>query len=284
MYKTEDCPADKTVFAWIAESEGGVSFERRFQPDVRIPGFSYDRNALMEDLSALRTTAPTTPWRSQAPGSVFGMSLHFDPQGPAEEKYCGSFGHPRYRTYTPFDYFKVPLMDMPKAVRGDYLDELAFRSPIPEVANLPELSRIFGWFKRPVVRGTLRVVLGDKTFASLPDGGGMHTDEPPQMAVRINLTVNSSPNFGLQYEGEDPLFTEPGDYKVVCTDFNHRIFVKQPEPIRRIHVVFDVVPWLDYDASTDAWTPNEFWGKKHPYDMIADGDFGPMKGSIDGDI
>lgn len=275
MYKHLDCPPDKTMFGWIAESEGMPAFTRRFDPDVRIPGFSYDREALLADINTLKEQVPFIPWRSQAPGAVYGTSLHMDPNGPPHERYCGSFGHPRYRSYTPTDYFKVPMLDMVKAGKGDYLDELAFRQPIPEVAALPELSRVFNWFGRPVVRSTLRIILGDRAYASLPNGGGMHTDAPPQMATRVNLTVNSSPNFGLQYDGQDPLITEPGDYRVVCTDFDHRIFIKQPEPVHRIHVVFDVVPWLDYDPQADAWVPNLFWGKKHPYDMIADGDFGP---------
>lgn len=275
MYKVADCPPEKTVFAWIAAQEGWAQGATRYEPDIQIPGFGYDRDKLLADLSQLAGVVELQPWRSQAPGAVYGMSLHRDPNGPEDEKYCGSFGHPRYKSYSAEDYFKVPMTDLPSARKGDYLDELAFRAMLPEVRALPELSRVLSWFSRPVVRGTLRVILGDRAFPSLADSAGMHTDQPPEMAVRINLTVQSSPNFGLEYEGRSPIFTDQGGYRVVCTDINHRIFVRQPDQTQRIHVVFDVVPWLDYDEQNDAWVPNEFFMKKHPYDMIVDGDFGP---------
>lgn len=280
MFRHADCPCDKTFFNWVSEQLGWKQGPVRFEPEIQIPGFTYDCQALRGELHDLTRSAPVTSWRSQAPGAVFGMSLHHDPDGPSSERYCGSFGHPRYKTYSPADYFKVPMMDIGSAVKGDYLDEFAFRSPIPEIKHMPELRKIWEWFSRPVLRGTLRILLGDKAVVSMPDGGGMHTDQPPEMAVRINLTVQSSPSFGLEYEGFPPVFTESGGYRVVCTDVNHRVYVKNPDPIARVHVVFDVVPWFDYDRDRDAWTPNEFFMKKHPYDMIVDGDFGPRVGAV----
>lgn len=276
MFQHAECPPDKAFFNWLAPQVGWKQSAPRFLPDIQIPGFGYDQKALLLELGQLSRSVPIVPWRSQAPGAVFGMSLYRDPNGPEDEVYCGSFGHPRYRSYSPADYFKVPMLDIGSAVKGDYLDEFAFRAQIPEIASLPELSRVFAWFSKPVIRGTLRIIRGDKVVASVPNGGGMHTDQPPEMAVRVNLTVQSSSNFGLEYEGHPPFFTEPGGYRVVCTDVNHRVFIKKPEPIERVHVVFDVVPWFDYDMVRDAWTPNEFFMKKHPYDMIVDGDFGPQ--------
>lgn len=273
MYKYSDCPANTAVFKWIAEQEGWGTMSPRFQPSIQIPEFSFDAEKLGEEVQWLTDNCPLTHWRSQAPKAVVGMSLFYDPSGDPSEKYCGSFGHPRYATYSPEDYFKVPMQEIDSAVKGDYLDELCFRKPIEEIDSLPELKRIIEWFGRPVVRATLRIIDGKNTYKTLNDLAGMHKDQPPEMAVRINLCIQATDAYGLQYEGLEPLKYKSGDHKVVNTDFNHRVYVEEPEDSYRIHIILDVLPWLDYDPVEDAWAPNEFWNKKHPYDMILDGDF-----------
>jgi hypothetical protein len=43
----------------------------------------------------------------------------------------------------------------------------------------------------------------------------------------------------------------------------------------RIHLVLGFSPWFDYDAENDTWAPNSYFGKLHPFDMVAEGILSP---------
>jgi hypothetical protein len=58
---------------------------------------------------------------------------------------------------------------------------------------------------------------------------------------------------------------------VVNTDVPHRVYVRQPNDSLRTNLVLGLTPWLDYDASDDSWSPNEYFGRMHPYDMVREG-------------
>jgi hypothetical protein len=36
--------------------------------------------------------------------------------------------------------------------------------------------------------------------------------------------------------------------------------------------VMGISPWFTYNGEDDSWSTNEFFGKKHPIDMLIDGD------------
>jgi len=40
----------------------------------------------------------------------------------------------------------------------------------------------------------------------------------------------------------------------------------------RTHLVIGVSPWYDYNSKNNTWSQNEFFGNKHPFDMLLDGD------------
>ena len=43
----------------------------------------------------------------------------------------------------------------------------------------------------------------------------------------------------------------------------------------RIHLVLGFAPWFDYIAAEEAWIANEFFGRLHPFDMVAEGLLNP---------
>jgi hypothetical protein len=274
-FRYKDCPEDKTVYRWIQDNMTDLGASAPiFDPYIQIPELEYDTERVAHEVLDLVQRVPVTHWRSQPPHALFGMSLQYDPYAPPVDTYCGSFGHPRYQEFSKADYYAQPASDLLKglAPRGDYLDIMAFRKFIPELDDMSELKRVFAGFKRPVCRATLRIVDGNMVTDSATNTGGFHVDTDPRLATRINLIVQTNPNFCHQYEGHDPIYF-PNGHNVVNTDLMHRVYSHGPMDFHRVHIVFDVLPWLDYDQLDDAWTPTENWNTKHPYDMIRDGDF-----------
>lgn len=273
MFEVSQCPTHHSILSWIEGQIGGwPQLPKRFEPQLTLPGFSYNQSRLAAQCKELGSEIGFVAWRSTAGGALIGMSTHYDPQLPASEMYVGSFGHPRYQTAGVVDYYKLPARELPQASRADYLDILGFRKLCPAVADKHEFMKLLAGFTVPVVRGTIRVIDGAKAFSTQSNTAGMHVDADPSKAMRINLSVQTSDDFGLQYEGYPPLFTTSGAHRIVCTDFKHRAWVRKQCNFQRIHVVFDVLPWLKYDAGRDAYSLNEFFDMKHPYDMVADGD------------
>ena len=45
----------------------------------------------------------------------------------------------------------------------------------------------------------------------------------------------------------------------------------QKKDVSRISIVLGFAPWFDYLPEEDAWQANEYLGKLHPFDMLAEG-------------
>ena len=64
----------------------------------------------------------------------------------------------------------------------------------------------------------------------------------------------------------------PGNAYVWDTDIANVHNSKRPSDFYRINLIYAVSPWFDYNSEKDIWYPNEFCEKKHPIDMLLDGD------------
>lgn len=256
---------------WIKCEIGWKTPAQQFEPKLTIPGLVFDAAVIEEELLLLTQKIPCVPWRSQEPGALYGLSLSYNPQASEHEWHCGSFGHPRYRRFSPQAYFTVPEFDREHARRGDYLDSLGFRCLLPQLAQLPHLSNLLHSFRMPVVRCTLRIIDGQRVCASQDDEGGMHRDDPPFEMLRVNLCITSSENFGLQYIDQAPIILQPGAHSVINSDTSHRVWIKKRSDFRRMHLIVGLVPWLNYDVELDAWSPNAHFGNTHPYDLVRQG-------------
>lgn len=271
-FHTADCPADSTISQWIKSSTNWKSAERRFEPELRVPGLAFDSAPVMRDINLLLEQVEPVHWRSQPPGALTGLSLSYDPDAPQQSWPVGSFGHPRYCKHSAEDYYRVPATELEFAPRGDYLDSLCFRRLLPQVDALPALGALFARFTMPVVRSTLRIIDGSALYPNSLNTSGYHIDAPPCEGLRINLCVAGSADFGLQYQKDSSVvLSEPGSGVVVNTDFMHRPWFRRTTSFRRVHLILELTPWLDYNAYADTWAPNEHCGRTHPYDMIKNG-------------
>lgn len=258
--------------AWIKREIGWDDaverIGRQLDLGLRIEGLKVDAPAILQEIDALFRQRPPIYWRSQPPGIMYGLSLSCNPDHPVSDWHAGSFGHPRFLRYSGFDYYKAPEKESASAPRDDYLDSLGFRRLLPEIQGLPVLMGLLESFRMPVVRCTVRVIDGSKAWPSGDDEGGMHCDDSPFEVMRVNVCITGSDDFGLQYSGHPPIVMMPGEHLIVNSDADHRAWVRQRSTVQRVHLVIGLLPWLNYDRTSDAWEVNEYFGKVHPYELV----------------
>ena len=167
------------------------------------------------------------------------------------------------------------------SVRDSYYDTYGFRIPTP--AAITELGFLTSRFKRSLVRSRLSIIrAGHRNPSSFT--WGWHKDEPVFENLRVNIHVTDSDAHRIQIMREDRMPMSPWDAALAehkfevgfahswDTNMPHRACAIGMPEHDRAAIVYGVSPWFDYDASTDSWTPNEFFGKKHPLQMLLDGD------------
>lgn len=99
-----------------------------------------------------------------------------------------------------------------------------------------------------------------------------HRDTNWFVELRINLIVYAPRgSFGIEVKDVGKTYYETGDWASWDTNIIHRPFVEK-EGIERVNLIFGINPWFDYNPVDDSWTTNEFYKKKHPMDMLIDGD------------
>lgn len=268
-------PDDTTVINWIKkqtdwqgaiESVGGF----KFSPRLSVPNLKVNAGEIYKEINQLYRSVGAVPWASQDSINLYGLSLTCNPEMD-EHLHKGSFGHPRYRVFSKYDYYKAVNADITNQVKNDYLDGLGFRRILPQVKSYKNLYALLRSFKLPIVRCTSRTINGSLTYPTIKGDGGMHKDDCPFEILRVNISITNNGDFGLQYEGMEPLYTPAGENIVVNTDVRHRAYIKQTNDFLRTNLVIGITPWLNYDQLKDEWSLNEYFGKLHPYDIVKQG-------------
>jgi hypothetical protein len=105
-----------------------------------------------------------------------------------------------------------------------------------------------------------------------------HRDEFPFQNLRVNIPLQTSPEYVLEITGSDEFgnalelekHLEVGKFYVWNTRIPHRVYAKGPPQslLPRIHIVLGVMPWINVDG--DAFTKNQFFGT-HPFDLLRKG-------------
>jgi hypothetical protein len=166
-------------------------------------------------------------------------------------------------------------------MRDSYYDTYGFRHLTP--AGREELGLLTSRLKRSLVRSRLSVIRagqpGPSSFM-----WGWHKDEPVFENLRVNIHVTDSPCHRIQIMRENRMPTSQWDDSLVehhfkagfCyswdTHLPHRACAVLPSRDDRAAIVLGLSPWFDFDVENDEWAPNEFFGKKHPLQMLIDGD------------
>lgn len=162
-----------------------------------------------------------------------------------------------------------------RLIKNSYTDTWSFNQPTPTF-DLPAFAQIKSRIKRTVIRSRLAQIKNINTdiIAKLVNKFTWHRDDSWFYELRINLSLdNTNNNFGIEVEnyGKKPFV--PGSWYMWDTLIPHRPYVEHKAPgITRTNFVLAVNPWFDYDSNENCWVQNEFFGEKHPVDMVLDGD------------
>lgn len=167
------------------------------------------------------------------------------------------------------------------SLQDSYYDTYGFRVWTPAAQN--ELACLTSKLKRSVVRSRLSVIRAGQIGPTIFNWG-WHKDEPVFENLRVNIHVNDSVNHRIQIMQKDRMPISINDPELVehCfesgfgyswdTHLPHRACVVGLANQDRAAIVLGFSPWFDFDANQDSWLPNGFFGKKHPLQMLLDGD------------
>lgn len=175
----------------------------------------------------------------------------------------------------PFSAFGAGIN--PTIVKNSHYDTYGFSHRTP-ASKHKSLGIFLDNFKRSMVRTAVRIIyaenegpVGDDKYA----GVTWHKDEPMPVNLRINIPLVTHPDYVLEQEGFDPVHLEAGYAYSWDTMTLHRAYAKTRTAPPRIHLMLGFSCWWDYDETANTWSTNEFSGKKHPMDMLVDGDIIP---------
>ena len=152
---------------------------------------------------------------------------------------------------------------------------LSYRTPASKHGYL---GKFLDTCKRTMVRSAVRIIYADQEGPAGNDkyaGVTWHRDESMFVNLRVNIPLVTDPIFLLEQEGHSPVHLEAGYAYSWDTHVLHRAYAKERAPKHRIHLMLGFSCWWDFDEATGNWAQNEFFGKKHPKDMLIAGDVIP---------
>lgn len=169
-------------------------------------------------------------------------------------------------------------------VKHTYFDTYGFRALTP-AAQIGALGQFLKQCRLSLVRSRLAVLYGDLPAATTFDFG-WHHDETVFENLRLNIPLVTNRNYQLQIESQraepdeasasmSSHYLKSGFAYTFDTRRMHRVFATRRSNVIRAHLVLGFSPWFDHDKETDTWAPNEFFGKIHPFDILASGALHP---------
>ena len=162
-------------------------------------------------------------------------------------------------------------------LKHSYFDSYGFRMRTP-ASKSGYLGEFIDSFTRPLVRSRVGIIPGenvDPDRLTYQEKEGWHRDEPVFENLRINIPLQTDENFLFQMEGEEPYHLEVGKAYTWDTNKPHRVFARGAHddaypPGARL---FAVVRLRRRRATLGQ--PNSYFGKVHPFDMVAEGILSP---------
>lgn len=295
-----DCPHDMQVAQWLDAQTGFHALGRALRPRRRLPplfeiaGLDLNIPALTQAVREVFAAHGWHGWQhSQGRSPAYGgFSLVYNPdRAEARNLHTDVLGGEAYELTKMFE------SALPGA-RGSYADAYSFRLRTPG-SRRGHLGRMIDGFRRSLIRSSVRELHARYFYKELAEIGpdhpeasraGWHCDEAVFEVLRVNIPVTSDPIFtleladpGAEFAGTaGPLGTprpqivfsdqlKPGRAYVWDTYWPHRPMAAEKKDVSRISIVLGLAPWFDYLPEEDAWQANEFLGKVHPFDMLAEG-------------
>jgi len=285
--KISSVPIQSTIHDYI-------KFQVKTEATPRQQYSNFLKFALPEDLNFLKLVEDTQKaietygeWNYRLPGpghfdkSYGGIGLTYNPDhvdgdtANIHEQVQGNHNPGTTGVWNPFSMHGQA--NMPKIKRNTHYDSYGFVHRTP-ASHYGELGRFLDTFKRNMVRTAVRIIyaenegpVGDDKYA----GVAWHIDEPMPVNLRVNIPLVTHPDYVLEQKDVPPVHLEAGYAYTWNTNLLHRAYATTRTAPPRIHLMLGFSCWWDFDHKTQTWTSNEFAGKKHPIDMLVDGDVIP---------
>lgn len=155
--------------------------------------------------------------------------------------------------------------------KNSYADTLSFRLRT-DASKHGKLGEFLDTIGLSLTRGRLSTVNADKFINDAQlNAYGWHYDESIFENLRLNIPVHTDEIFLFQIEGEEPVHLNTGRAYTWDTAIPHRIFATEIANKKRTHLVIGMSPWFRYIPEEDAWETNEYYGVKHPFDIMIEG-------------
>lgn len=235
-----------------------------------------DVGLLLESVLDIVKTMGMSGWRHKDGESNLygGFSLTYNPDHQdGLDPHVSTLGTPK----NDAKQFFFAATSTHANLKNSYFDTYGFRTRT-EASKFGYLGRFIDSFSRSMIRSRVGIVLGenvDPNDQSYKQNAGWHRDEPVFENMRVNIPLQTDDNYVFQMEADAPYHLEVGKAYTWDTNRPHRVFATGRSSVKRIHLVLGFAPWFDYHPATDAWAPNAYFGRMHPFDMAAQGHFSP---------
>lgn len=274
-FSPKDCPKSLTVFDWMTAQIDYEDAKRAAPPRTSYPDIlsfkirDWQPDKMLSCTDEILEKYGDHRW---ATGSKDAMDLYtgfslvynpnhqegLDPNASTLGTKKNSTGEEMYWSGTHNHEF----------LKDSYYDTYGFNLPSP-ASQHGYLGEFLTRCRASRVRSRVGIIHGDKP---VPATFGWHKDEEIWQNLRINIPVTTTESMKFQFEDKAPVHLDVGWAYSFDSNIPHRVFSTEVSDCCRIHLVLGFSPWFNYDAGEDAWYPNEFYGKKHPFDMLVDGD------------
>jgi hypothetical protein len=277
-----DVPDSMTVFAHLARKTSYRAAVRRMAEEHKAHRFiEIDLpDELVEELRISVLDAMSkfghSGWRQKdgVSPTYGGFSLAFNPDHQDNlDPNASSLGTPQ-NAGDKF-YYNQRSRNLP--AKNSYFDSYGFRRRTPASLHAG-LGSFLDALGRPLIRSRVGIIYGervDPTDENYRASAGWHRDEPIYENLRVNIPLQTDPNFLFEIEGEPPRHLEVGKAYSWDTHIPHRVYCSGQTKLERIHLVLGVAPWFDYTAEDDSWQSNEFFGRVHPFELLRTGQIHP---------
>jgi hypothetical protein len=275
-FYVKDVPETHTVSRWLKENTDWVDLMKTMRSRIQYPKVmaftidNFDTVALNNSILEATKLYGDHGWMAADGKSsqYTGFSLVYNPkQLDNLDPHASTLGTPR----NVVDEFFWNRTENHTTLKNSYFDGYGFNTPTP-ASEYGELGNFLKRSLRTRIRSRLSTLHGKHYDGNRKDTRGWHKDEPIFENLRINIPITTNEHYLFEIENYPPTHLDTGWAYTWNTYIPHRVFSNTADQSLRTHLVLGFSPWWDYLPEENAWIQNEFYGIKHPFDMMVDGD------------
>jgi hypothetical protein len=286
---TKDVPNDTTVWNYILKNsntaEAWEDISQSYNmPDIFRMKHNWNCDELSKDIEEAKQIYGDHGWvyknqTEDLKSPYTGFSLVYNPNHIDNlPEHQGTFGTPNLDSgkFTTHNY-------KPVQTKNSYWDSHGMIKRT-KASKFKSIGRLLDCGKRTLMRSRVATCHGN-TESMLEQNRNYHSDAPNHFAIRINIPIKTSVTYFFKMENRsEPMFLDTGWAYTFNNKIPHKVYTARPSSNARTHLVLAFSPWWDYNIEEDTWTTNKFFGKKHPMQMVMDGDVLSGLSNLDVDI